>query len=168
MSIEKNELKVVVARAISAPPFSLDSSFLFLQNAKIGDPVPLFNPEYVQDSWIIPFLLDGLICAISQVSLNNKLIRVSVFSSTPTKKERWFSPIFFREPPKQYMTEIKGLFQDYQLSYPLLTYDGSPAKWGWRLQVIDAEKVISNIFIIPSGWYVKEVKDTKKNYDGSL
>jgi len=85
-----------------------------------------FNPESIQDSWIIPLLLEGMICGIAQVSLSNRLMRVSVLGSAPMMKKQWFSPHFFRKPPEQYMIEIKKRYQDYQLSDPLLTYDDSP------------------------------------------
>jgi len=167
MSDEKSELKRVVDRAIFVPPFSVDPHYLFLQNAEIGDPIPLFNPEYIQDSWILPFLLEDMVCGIAQVSLNNRIMRVSVFGSDPLMKKRWFSPQFFRKPPEQYMIDIKKHYQTYQLSDPLFTYDNSPTKWGWRIQALKNGILISNIYINPSGWYTKDVKYSKKNYEAS-
>jgi hypothetical protein len=164
MSDDKTDLKRVVARALSVPPFALDPTFFFLQNAEIGDPIPLFNPEGFQDSWIIPFLLEGMVCGIAQVSLNNSLIRTSVFGSDPNQKKNWFNPSFLEKPPKKYIKEIRERYQNYRFSDPLLTFDNSLTRWGWRIQIFDNESIISEIFINFNGWYSKAVTNKKKDY----
>lgn len=63
------------------------------------------------------------------------------------------------------MTEIKKRYLTYQLFDPLFTYDTTPTKWGWRIQALKNGALVSNIYINPSGWYAKDIKDTKENYE---
>ena len=166
MQYKDSELKQILGREITRPPFSLDPKFLHLQNAEIGDPVPLFKPERLQESWIVPFLLDGLVCGIALMSLDKVVNRVSVFGFDPLNRARWFSPDYFIKPPEKYHREVRKKYPHRTLSEPLFTYDQTPTRWGWRIQVLRDGFVESYIFINPTGWYVRDIKDIKKGFEG--
>jgi hypothetical protein len=162
-----SEMKSILGRAINRPPFSVDPKFSHLQYAEIGDPVPLYRPEMTQDSWIVPFVVDKLVCGIALMSLHMEVRRISVFGSRPADRARWFELNYFERPPAKYYEEVLGLHPEQALSKPLLTFDRTPTKWGWRIQITEDGSVFSNVFIGPRGWYERKVRDEKKGYEGS-
>jgi len=162
-----SEMKNILGLAITRPPFSVDPKFSHLQYSEIGDPVPLYNPEMMQDSWIVPFVIEGLVCGIALMSLRMEVQRISVFGSRPADRVRWFELDYFERPPAKFYDEVLELYSGQALSEPLLTYDRIPTKWGWRIQVTEEGSVVSNVFIGPRGWYERKVGDEKKGYEGS-
>jgi hypothetical protein len=69
------------------------------------------------------------------------------------------------KPPENYHREVRKKFPHRTLSEPFFTYDQSPTRWGWRIEVLREGVVESYVYMNPTGWYVRD-KDIKKGFEG--
>ena len=90
-----------------------------------------------------------------------------IFSKFEHNSPVCFKPDFFTHPPERYVTEIAQQYDSLTLSEPLFTYDQSPTKWGWRIQVFERGIVKFYIFIKPWGWYVKKIDNMNNTLEAS-
>lgn len=149
-----------------AAPVLNDPLFAAVRRAKVGSPVLVYAPTGEPAFWLIPFILRDRVCGLAEISLAGQLSRLGILGAAPDDQQSWFDPSFFEEPPASFLAEIAAHYGDTALSAPVLTYDGSPAKWAWRVQVAGSRGADPAIFITPAGWYVGQARTASVDREG--
>jgi hypothetical protein len=142
-------------RSLTRPPYSLDRNLKGLQDTDAGEPVLVFSPRGVPEFWLVPFLRGSLACGFARVTVHSlDVTHLGLFGGRADDQASWLPASFFRGPPKSTLGEIASRYPRARLSKPIMSYDRSPARWGWRI-TLDGEGHAAIIFVGPSGWYVQ-------------
>jgi len=152
-------VRKVVASASKQSPVADDAKFSIVRDAEIGSPVMVYTPEGEPSFWMVPFVLKNSACGFAYVELSGKVSKFGIFGSTPEDHSSWIDASFFKKPPDAIIVEIQAKFSGLTISKPVFSYDTSPARWAWRIEV--KNKIRTIIFITPGGWYERpsEEKD---------
>lgn len=136
------------------PPAEDDTKFSSVRNAEVGSPIMVYSPEGKPAFWMVPFLVKGLACGFAYVELSGKVSKFGIFGSAPEDRPSWVDASFFKNPPNALFAEIRAKFSGSIISEPIFSYDTSPARWAWRIEV--KNKIRTVIFITPGGWYERQ------------
>jgi len=141
--------------AVDRAPVSSDPSMRALRDAVVGDPVLARSAEGEPVFWLVPFEVGDQVCGFARVELSGRVAQVSRFGAGADDRASWLKADFFRRPPARILDEVRAKHPGLPLAEPALSYDDSPAKWGWRIAV--GRPMISVAYITPGGWYEKPV-----------
>lgn len=134
----------------------LKTSFPMLSSTTLGDPVPLYDSRRKQSYWLIPFLEDTKVRGLAIVDLKGNLVSHGVLSPNLTDKSLLVDRDFFDSVPQKALEKIKEQYKGYRHSIPFLSYDVSPRKWGWYLELEKEKAQTIQIFIGINGFYEKK------------
>ena len=105
----------------------------------------------------MPFLRGSLACGFAGVSVDSlDVTQLGLFGGNAEDRASWLPASFFRAPSKETIGEIASRYPGARLSNPILSYDRSPARWGWRI-TLDGNEHTATIFVGPGGWYEQSI-----------
>lgn len=157
MTIEdRKTIRALASSAVRQAPVRDDPSFASVRRGRAGSPVLVHAPSGEPAYWLVPFILHDMVCGLAEVSLEGQVTRLGILGATADDRASWVAPEFFSEPPASLLAEIGARYDVSTLSAPLLSYDGSPAKWAWRVQAARSRATDWAIFITPAGWYERQ------------
>jgi len=141
-------------------PVSIDPLFSAVRDAKIGSPAMVYTPEGKEAFWLVPILMGDSACGFARVELSHKVSQVGIYGSSPEDYAGWIDASFFEKPPSRLLDAIRSRYSGMNISEPIFSYDKTPAKWAWRIEIGDKLKTI--VFITPWGWYEQVSKNDSK------
>jgi len=139
------------------PPVSEDPQFEAVRRAGVGSAALVSSPDGAPVFCLVPFEIDGRACGVARVELSATASHVSTFGSGPRDREAWPDVSFFEHPSAALVAEATRQHPTLQLKTARLSYDGAPAKWGWRIETADGATVV---FITTGGWYARKAGQT--------
>ena len=159
-------VKQAVEAARRQPPAGEDAAFQYVKKAKIGTPVLVRTPEGRSAFWIVPFLVKGSACGFARVELSREVSQIGIFGSGPDDHASWIDAEFFEKPPSDTLTVIQSRYFGLEITEPFFSYDRSPSKWAWRLEIRKKDEIKSIVFITPHHWYEVEPDKEKTELEG--
>lgn len=167
MAVEDSEaVRKSVEAARKRPPAADDTSFQYLQRAKVGSPVLVYTPGGEPLFWIVPLLVKTSACGFARVELSHKVTQMGIFGSGPEDQSSWIDATYFRRPSPETLATIQARYADFQMSEPVFSYDTSPSKWAWRIEMREGGEIKFIIFIAPHGWYEKQLDERNTELEG--
>ena len=153
-------------RERSRPPVSSDPRFEAVRRGQVGSAVPVSSPDGAPAFWLVPFELDGRACGVARVELTSAVSQIATFGSGPADRGAWPEASFFEHPPPGLVAQAAERHPTLESSTARLSYDGTPAKWGWRIDTRPGEfedpplsgQEGTVVFITPGGWYTRAVR----------
>ena len=130
---------------------SRDPLLRALRSAVVGNPVLARSPDGAPAFWLVPLEVRQRACGFARVELTERVAQLSAFGAGADDVSSWPEADFFRRPPARVLDEVRAKYSGAQLAEPVFSYDGSPAKWAWRVTV--GEPATSVVYITPGGWY---------------
>ena len=109
----------------------------------------VYTPEGEPSFWMAPFLVKNSACGFAYVELSGKVSKLGIFGSTPEDRPSWVDASFLRIHPMHSLLRFGLNFQGQQYQSLFFSYDTSPARWAWRIEI--KNKIKSIIFITPGG-----------------
>lgn len=152
-------LKKIARKEILKNHILESEGFRSLRNSVSGEPVPVYSPSGTPEFWIVPYVSGAKSTGFAFFDKNQKLIRVGVFSPGSKDVSGTVDVSYFTQPPSEIINDIAAKFAGYSLSKPVFSYDGTPAKWSWRLELVKGNEEARLVYILPGSWY--EVKGEK-------
>ena len=123
-----------------------------LRDAVTGDPVQAQSPEGEPAFWLVPLQIGLRACGFARVDLSGRVAQIGRFSGGDDQTA-WPEADFFKRPLPRLLDEIRAKHAGIPLAEPLLSYDGSPAKWAWRVAI--GTPAVAVAYLTPGGWYEK-------------
>ena len=160
---ETEAIRKAVEVKRSKAPVSKDPLFSAVRDAKIGSPAMVYTPEGKEAFWLVPILMGDSACGFARVELSHKVSQVGIYGSSPEDYAGWIEASFFEKPPSRLLDAVRSRYSGMRISEPILSYDKTPAKWAWRIEI--GEKVKTIVFITPGGWY-EQVSRNDRNCEG--
>ncbi len=130
-------------------------SFAALSQAEVGTPALVRSPMGDPVHWLVPLVIKDLACGFVQVDLSGRVTRIGTYGAGPKDHASWFPASFFYAPPPNMLTEVEQRFNTLELTDPILSYEGSPDRMAWRMEVSRVLSTKTVIYLTPGGWYVK-------------
>jgi len=124
-----------------------------LRQAEVDPPVVVHAPDGQPAYWLVPYVIGDFAAGFARIGLAGAVSQIGTFGAGPDDRRSWIPRDFFQRPNDRALDEIRAQFADAVISEPMLSYDTSPAKWGWRLTVSRQGRVAAVVFITPGGWY---------------
>jgi hypothetical protein len=144
-------IRQAVEREISRAPVSGDPSMPALRECTVGEPALVRSADGASAFWLVPFEIGDRACGFARVELSGRIAQVSQFGAGADDRASWPQAEFFRRPAARVLDDIRAKHPGLALAEPVLSFDGSPAKWAWRVAINDSAAV----YITPRGWYEK-------------
>jgi hypothetical protein len=123
-----------------------------VRSAVVGEPALVRTPDGAAAYWLVPFVEGDLASGFARVELNGRVSQLGAFGAGARDRGAWPVASFFAAPPRQLLQEIEQLHPGVVIDAPLLTYDRSPAHWGWRVELGSSR---GSAFISPGGWHLQ-------------
>lgn len=142
-----------VVAELARPPVSTDPAMSDLGGAIVGDPVLARSPQGAPAFWLVPLLVGDHAAGFARVDLSRRVAQIGRFGAGPKDHASWPAADFFRHPPPELLAQVQARHAGQPMTKPVFSYDGSPAKWGWRIAV--GQPVTTVAFITPGGTYEK-------------
>jgi hypothetical protein len=152
--IDARTIKSSVDLSRNQAPYSFDSQFEMLRQAKIGSPILVKSPQGEPSFWMVPLLVGEMACGFAAVDLRGQVSRMGIFGGGAKDRAAWVKAEFFNTPPDNALAEIAEKYPGFQLSKPEFSYDGSPARWGWMVLATREGVLPATIMITPGGWFI--------------
>ncbi len=149
---DANEVKVAAAAAVRQAPARDDPLFASLRRAEAGSPVLVHGPAGEPAYWLAPYVLRGRVCGLAEVDLAGQVVRAGILGGGPDDQAAWIDAAFFAAPPPAALSEIRLRYGPASAPAAQFSYDGSPARWAWRVEV-GGPGPRKAVFITPNGWY---------------
>ena len=159
--------KKIVASAIRRPPVRDDPQFAAARGAMVGSPALVYTPAGEPAFWLVPLLVEGLVCGFGQVDMASRLTHLGILGASPQDRASWIVPSFFESPSAETLAEIRAKYPGATLSEPILSYDASPSRWAWRLEVRADDGVRAIVFVSPGGWYSRPAGASQPDREGT-
>ena len=147
--MNKQDIKAIIEQQ-SAELFS--GSLSLIKDAETGEPMPMLDFNDKQTHWFIPFVLHHKALGFAITNLSGKIILHG--SLTPNAKEK-IDLAFFSQLPSHLLADLKKSYQGFNIVSQSFSYDGSPHRWAWRVNLDNGEQK-HTLFVSPSGWYEKK------------
>jgi hypothetical protein len=151
-------------RARLKPPVAADPRFDAVRRAETGTPALVRAPDGSPAYWLVPFDLDGRACGVARVALDARHVDVSTFGPAAADHGAWPHIGFFARVPADVVDAASASHPGLRWAPPLLSYDGSPHKWAWRVEAESPGALV--IFITPGGWYVSPAAPLPEDREG--
>ena len=135
------------------PPVSGDPHFDAVKRGQPGNAVVVSAPDGAPAFWLVPFEIDGRVCGVARVELTSAVSQIATFGSGPDDRGAWPDASFFERPPRTLVAQAAERHPTLRVDTARLSYDGTPGKWGWRIDTGTGGVVV---FITPVGWYAHE------------
>jgi hypothetical protein len=164
--INRQSIQSAADAARKASPEREDRGLAALQKSKVGPPVMVYTPAGGPSYWLVPFIIGDLVCGFANVDLNNQVTQISALGGGPGDRQSWIPLSFFEHPPERFLSEIRDKYAGLKISEPLFSYDSSPAKWAWRLEVGSLPTPVSVAFITFTGWYERRQGPSPSDREG--
>jgi hypothetical protein len=148
-------IRAAARDALGQPPVRDDPLFATARRARVGRPALVRTPEGAPAFWLVPLLVEGLACGLAQVSLGGDVARLAILGGAPDDRGNWVDAAFFERPPPDLVAEVAARYGGETLSAPTLSYDCSPARWAWRIEVGGQGAGATSTFITPGAWYAR-------------
>jgi hypothetical protein len=139
-------------RARDLEPHRSDPMLAAVRSAVVGAPALVRTPDGAAAYWLVPFVDGELASGFARVELDERVSQLGAFGAGPRDRSAWPTASFFAEPPSHLLQEIQQRHPDAAIDTPLLTYDRSPAHWGWRVELGSSK---GSAFISPGGWHTQ-------------
>lgn len=159
-------IREAIETARKRSPVADDTKFLALKDSEVGSPAMVYTPEGEPAFWLVPFLVKDSACGFARIELSHKISQIGIFGSSPEDHLSWINATFFEKPPPEILAEIRTRYLGLIISEPVLSYDKSPSKWAWRIEIRKGDKIESIIFITPGGWYERYPDKRKPEWEG--
>ena len=166
MTDNSKTIREVVICSRKKFPITEDVKLSSLKSAEVGTPIMVYTPERSPSFWLVPYVVKKYACGFAFVELSGSITKIGIFGSAPEDRASWIEVSFFENPPDNFLREIQAKYFGLALSHPYFSYDRSPAKWAWRLEISDKGKISSLIFITPSGWYERNPEKEEQEIEG--
>jgi hypothetical protein len=163
--MNKDEIKEAVRIARGQPPYSQEPAFATLRQAETGAPVLVHTPAGEPAYWLVPFIVQGMVCGFAQTSLQGVVMRIGILGGSAGDRAAWIEASYFEQPPREMLAEIRQQYAGAALPEPVFSYDGSPIKWAWRLSILKEGAAPVEVFISPSGWVERRQDERRPNYE---
>lgn len=163
---EVEAVREAVEAARSTPPVADDATFQDVRSANVGRPTLARTPRGEPAFWIVPFIVKGSACGYARVELSREVSQVGVFGSGPKDRMSWVDATFFEKPPPDMVAAIRSRYPEFEVGAPVFSYDRSPGKWAWRVEVRKKGEVTLTVFITPHGWYEGEPGEGEPEREG--
>lgn len=166
--MEPRDLEAI-KRAVEAARFMLavdDTQFLPIKHAEIGSPSLIYTPAGDPAFWIVPLLVENTACGFARVDISGKVAQIGTFGSGPEDCTSWIDAAFFENPLPEMLSAIRTQHPELEVSEPILSYDASPIKWAWRVEMRKGGEIRSVVFITPHGWYKRYPNTGKPDLEG--
>ena len=150
---EEEKVRLAAQRALTHPPVRGDRALQAAQQANVGMPALVRTPEGQPAFWLVPLESGRQACGYVRVELSHKIGQVSSFGAGAEDREAWPEADFFHNPPARFISEIRARYPGAALKDPVLSFDGTPAKWGWRIELSNPSGIV--VFVSPQAWYVR-------------
>lgn len=146
--LDENEI-VARVRSRFANENADEDLFTSGTNVVPGKPVRVVSREGMPVYWIVPLAAENEIVGMATVSVSGTITSVSAFQNEAGNNEY---AGFFHTPPLHMLDDISRSFNGATLSKPVMSYDRTPERWGWMVEVRTEPPV--RVFIVPGGWSV--------------
>jgi hypothetical protein len=144
-------IRRAVQAEVGRAPLGHDPSMKLLREARIGEPALVRSPAGDPAFWLVPFLLGNQACGFARVELTGRVAQVGRFGAAAGDRSSWPQADFFDRPPGHLLDEVRTKHPALPFGEPTLSYDGSPARWAWRIAV--GEPAVTVAYLTPGGWY---------------
>jgi hypothetical protein len=161
-SIDPKIVREVVEQALKEHPVSGDPNFSVVRKAKVGDPIVVKDAKGKAAFLIVPLLTGDKASGYVRLENNYSVNQVSIFGASANDHKSLVDSSFFIKPPPESVESIRAKFPDMNLSNPVFSYDKSPAKWGWIINLSNKHQI--GVFVGPSGWY--RISNPKLDFEG--
>jgi hypothetical protein len=161
-----SNIQNAIKEALIMPPAAKDPALAAIRKSRLGTPVLVVDEAYQPAYWIVPIICDTKVCGFGRVDLAGKVIQLGTMGSGSLDSTSWFEESYFAEPPETTLIDIKAKFKNSTLSDPVLSFDRTPAKWGWRVEIFVGDTLERLAFIGPWGWYDRAVINNRDDLDG--
>jgi hypothetical protein len=153
------------AAEVRRAPVAGDPALRELRKASVGDAALVRSPDGDPAFWLVPFESGDRACGFARVELNGRVAQVSAFGAGAADRASWPAAEFFRRPPARALEEVRAKHLRLTLGEPVLSYDGTPAKWAWRIPV--GGPAGFDVYVTPGGWYEKPIsRDGARDREG--
>ena len=130
-----------------------DSLMQALRAARAGKAALVHTPAGEAAFWLVPFEVGERACGFARVGLDRRVLQFSLFGAAADRAS-WPLASLFREAPAQCLREIEAAHPGLVLGEPMLSYDGSPARWAWRVtQAGGGGEGAAVFYVSAGGWY---------------
>jgi len=151
--MDRRAIRAAVKAARERPPLKDDPAMAGLRKARVGAPALVRTPAGEAALWLAPLVVGEMACGLAQVSLQGQVMRMGILGAGPHDRASWIPVAFLARPPAEALAEIAARYPGRALSQAILSYDGDPVRWGWRVEVSGEGGVQGVVFITPGGWY---------------
>jgi hypothetical protein len=138
--------------ARSVAPVADDVRFTSSGTPGRAHPLRLIRRTGIPPFWIVPFLTSRMVCGFARVDTSGKVVQVSTLGSGPDDRVGWVSEEWFAHPPPDVLEEIRRAHPEGTIAQPVLSYDRTPARWGWKVDVLTKTGERIRAFIGTGGW----------------
>ena len=157
---DRETVRQATEAALRQPPVRDDPRFADAREGQVGSPVLARTPERDPAFWLVPLISGGMVCGLARVDLAGRVAQVGVLGAP-------IEPAFFEAPPDDVLGEIRGAHPEATLPVPQLSYDVSPLRWAWRVEIEQCGQVQSVAYVTPGGWYERPAGATHRpGYEG--
>lgn len=136
----------------SMPPAGVPA--VVLAAAQAAEPVLVRHPDAHPAFWIVPFIRGSSACGFATVDLSTTVTAISALGAGLEDRAGWIDASWFTSPPPRVLEEVRAANPDAILSEPMLSYDRSPARWGWTVTIRRPGAEPRTAFIGPRTWHV--------------
>ena len=161
---ESEAIRMLVKAETQKAPVSHDPKFSAVRDGKVGLPVMVNEPEGKPAFWLVPILMGDSACGFARVELAHKVSQIGIFGSGPEERASWIDASFFEKPPPEILAEIRTRYSGSMISEPLLSYDKTPARWAWKIEIRNRTNSVA--FISPGGWYERKLDEDVSTREG--
>jgi hypothetical protein len=166
LNVTSETILALAEAARKTSPAREDVQLAALQDAIVGSPVMVCSPTGEPAHWLVPFLVGDLVCGYVNVTLKGQVMQISALGGSPQDRQSWIPLSFVKHPPDEYLAEIRRKYPERQLSTPVFSYDRSPARWAWYLELVSPPMPAKIVLISPAGWYERRSGTAESDWEG--
>lgn len=139
--------------ALGREPAASDPGCAALRDARCGPAVAVVDPLTREFAfWLVPFIREDRACGRAVVDGSGRVQSIGSFGGGPRDEAAWPPAAFFHAAPHALLEDVRRAHPAAMEIAPVLSFDRTPAKWGWLVATPPPKPV--RIFIGPRAWYV--------------
>ncbi|MFN8468755.1 MAG: hypothetical protein U0X20_24565 [Caldilineaceae bacterium] len=165
---DRMTVRAAAASALKQEPVLSDPLFATARRARVGSPVLVHTSNGEPAFWLAPYEIHDKVCGFAEVNLDGNVGRVAILGASPDDNQSWIDRSFFDRPPTAVLDELRVKHEDSTLSVPLLSFDATPVRWGWKVDAVSTRSgaLVTTAFITPGGWYERPPGPPKSDREG--